>query len=315
MDLKYYIGYSTDEEIRYRSSSGGIGTALIKYLMESCGYGTSMTFVFNEDECKYEPHLIYDYKDYINSGSIYQDTDTINFIKENTNNIKGGIVVTCMPCQVKPIRSFLTRNSIKHFIISLCCSGQTTVQGTWCYYKFLGINKEDVSSLQYRGNGWPSGIQITLKNGRKVTKENYTYPWTLIHKSLLFRPKRCVSCTFKTSPFADVSLADPWLEEYITKDTIGNSVVICNEVGNSVVRKLAKNGAVHIKEVDENTYIKSQLGTIQTKSLANKYKTFNQVVVKMSRDGSLYKSIFTSSKLMMKVHCKIIRILHMYLKG
>ena len=113
--MKYYIGYSTNTENRYRSSSGGIGSELIRYLMDR-EYGTAMTFVFNKEECRYEPKLIFDYEDYNNCGSIYQDTDTIGFIKNNVNRIKNGIVITCMPCQVKPIRSILNRNNIKHFI-------------------------------------------------------------------------------------------------------------------------------------------------------------------------------------------------------
>ena len=310
----FHIGHTRDESTRYKASSGGIGSAIIRYLLEQDKYGTSMTFIFNREECKYEPQLIYDYKDYNNCGSIYQDTDTIGIIRNNIGNIKNGIIVTCMPCQVKAIKSILERNNIEHFIISLCCSGQTTVQGTWCYYKLLGIRKEDVVSIQYRGNGWPSGIQIELKNGEIVKRDNYTYPWTLMHKSLLFRPKRCLSCTMKTSPDADVSLADPWLEEYIEKDKVGNTVVICNEAGNNIVEGMAGNGLLSLKEVDENTYVQSQLGTIQIKSKANQYKRYNKIIGKMGVDGTFYKNVFTINSLMMKAHLKIIHILEILLK-
>ena len=34
--LAYYVGYSTDKEIRHKASSGGVGTAIIKYLFSSC---------------------------------------------------------------------------------------------------------------------------------------------------------------------------------------------------------------------------------------------------------------------------------------
>ena len=176
----YYIGYSTEPNIRYKASSGGVGTAIIKYLLSQPDYGTSMTFVFNSDKCVYEPKLIYSFNEYNNCGSVYQDTDTIGFIKDNIEQIEGGIVVTCMPCQVRAIRSILNSHNIKNFIISLCCSGQTTKEGTWLYYKYLGISKENVAHLQYRGNGWPSGIQITLKDGSIIKKENWTYPWTTI---------------------------------------------------------------------------------------------------------------------------------------
>lgn len=310
----FYIGHSNVEETRYKASSGGIGSTLIKSLLEKGEFGTTMTFIFNREECRYTPQLIYDYKDYNNCGSVYQDTDTIGFIRNNIDNIRNGIIVTCMPCQVKAIKSILGRNNVKHFIISLCCSGQTSVQGTWCYYKLLGLRKEDVNCIQYRGNGWPSGIQIELRNGEIVKRDNYTYPWTLMHKSLLFRPKRCLSCTMKISPDADISLADPWLKEYIEKDKVGNTVVICNEVGNNIVEGMVENALLSIKEVDENTYVQSQLGTIQIKSKANQYKRYNKIIEKMGEDGTFYKNVFTRNSLMMKVHLKIIRFLQMILK-
>lgn len=310
--MKYYIGYANDERLRHEASSGGIGSALIEYLLRNKMYGTSMTFVFNKEKCQYLPRLIYDFNDYNNCGSIYQDTDTIGFIKNNIKNIKNGIVVTCLPCQVRAIKSIFERNDIKHFVISLCCSGQTTVQGTWCYYRLLGIRKDDVTNIQYRGNGWPSGIQIELKNGDIIKRDNYTYPWTLIHESLLFRPKRCLNCTIKTSPVADVSLADPWLKEYMENDKIGNTIVICNDNGNCVIKQMENESLLEIKDVDEYTYLESQKGTVQAKLKANQYKRFNKVVAKMGKEDSLYKRLFTSSAGIMNLHIRILRLLKLF---
>lgn len=309
----YYIGYSTDGDIRYRSASGGVGTAIIKYLLDRNEYGTAMTFVFDKTVCRYEPKLIFAFADYNNCGSIYQDTDTIRFIKENLQNIRNGIIVTCMPCQVKPIRSILNSNHIKHLIISLCCSGQTTVQGTWLYYSMLGIRKEDVDCIQYRGNGWPSGIQIWLNNGEIIKKDNYTFPWTLIHQSLLFRPKRCLGCTFKTSPAADISLADPWLKEYMDNDRVGNSVVICNETGDNVIRQMVEARSLDLRSVDESVYVSSQLGTIQAKSKANRNKAFNRIIGRMGSEKSFYKKWATSSERRMKIHLRLLKFLRRHL--
>ena len=306
---KYYIGYSTDSNIRFKSSSGGIGTAVIQYLMNKLEYGTAMTFIFNKDKCKYELKLIYDFAEYNNCGSVYQDTDTIGFIRNNIDGIRNGIIITCMPCQVRPIRDILKRNNIKHFVISLCCSGQTTVQGTWCYYSLLGIHKEDVDSIQYRGNGWPSGIQINLSNGRQIKYDNYTYPWTLIHKSLLFRPKRCLFCTVKTSSDADISLADPWLKEYLKNDVIGHSVVICNFMGESIIHQMAQEHKLEIGEVDERVYIQSQLGTIQEKAKSNQHRTFNRIVARMVDEKSLYKKWISSSAFLLKLHLRFLKLL------
>ena len=309
----YFIGYSTDGNIRYNSASGGVGSTIIKYLLDRKEFGTSMTFVFNKRTCQYEPRLIYDYADYNNCGSIYQDTDTVSFIRENLQNIRNGIILTCMPCQVRVLRHILDQNNIKSFIISLCCSGQTSIQGTWLYYSMLGIRKEDVDFIQYRGNGWPSGIQIRLNNGEVIKKDNYTYPWKLIHQSLLFRPKRCLSCTIKTSPYADVSLADPWLKEYIENDRIGNSVVICNETGEGLIRQMIQDQELSLKEVEESTYVSSQLGTIQEKARANRNKAFNKIVERMGAEKSIYKKLVIKSPLSLKLHLRLIRFLRRYM--
>lgn len=311
---KYYIGYSSNFEIRNASSSGGIGTSIIQYLLSTDRFGTTVTFVFNKDKCQYEPRIIYNYADYINCGSIYQDISLVGFIKDNINKIKDGIVLTCMPCQVKPIRNLLEKKKIDSFIISLCCSGQTTVEGTWYYYKLLKINKDDVCHMQYRGDGWPSGIKITLKNGNTIKKENYTYPWTIMHKSLLFRPRRCLYCTKKTSQECDVSLADPWLKEYIENDRIGNSIVIISSTsGMEVIKNMLDEKELELKEIEEETYIKSQLGTIEQKAKSCNHRTFNKMMSYMGKEGSLYKKIATSSVLFLKLHNRFVKFLYKFL--
>lgn len=311
---KYYVGYSTNSDIRWKASSGGVGTSIIKYLLSTDLFGTTVTYKFNKDTCQYKPAIIYSFEDYNNSGSIYQDIPLVSFIRNNINDIKSGIILTCMPCQVKPIKRMLEQRQIRHFIIELCCSGQTTIEGTWFYYKLLKIDKEDIIHMQYRGNGWPSGIKITMKDGSSITKKNYTYPWTLMHKSQLFRPKRCFYCTKKTTHESDISLADPWLKKFIDNDEIGNSIVIANTtLGKETVNKLLERKLVELKEIDKSTYIKSQLGTIESKAKSLDHRRFNKIVSVMSKDNSIYKKIATSSVLLLKTHNHLIKLLHRHL--
>ena len=65
---KYYIGYSLNYDIRNNSSSGGVGSAIIKYLLSQKRFGTAITFVFNKEICQYEPQIIYNYDDYNITG-------------------------------------------------------------------------------------------------------------------------------------------------------------------------------------------------------------------------------------------------------
>ena len=114
---KYYIGNATDSQIRYKSSSGGIGTVLTKYLLSLPDYGTGITFVFDQKSCMYIPKLIYSAEDINICGSIYQDINLIEFIRNNIKNIRKGIVLTCAPCHVMAIRQLLNKHKIKKFLI------------------------------------------------------------------------------------------------------------------------------------------------------------------------------------------------------
>lgn len=46
-----YIGHSTNEDIRFRSSSGGIITAIIKYLFDKKLIDTFLGCKFNVKQC------------------------------------------------------------------------------------------------------------------------------------------------------------------------------------------------------------------------------------------------------------------------
>ncbi|MBO8478446.1 MAG: Coenzyme F420 hydrogenase/dehydrogenase, beta subunit C-terminal domain [Bacteroidetes bacterium] len=302
---KCYIGNSSDPNIQYKASSGGIGTEIIKYLLENKVYQTAVSFYFCSEECCYKPRLIYTFDDYNVCGSIYQDIDLVGFIRQNIGLIKHNIIITCLPCQVKPIRSILKRNDISCVFITFTCSGQTTIDGTYCYYKMLKIKKQDVIYMQYRGNGWPSGIQIHMKNGDIVFHENYTFPWSFIIKSELFKPKRCFLCKLDTDYTADFSLADPWLKEYLKEDKIGHSFVIVNtEQGDVILSKMKKLGLVSLQDVDYNKYIEAQVHNVSKKDRVE--KLYNLIKIKRNvLNSKLYKKFFSINSVFIKIHISI----------
>ena len=318
MDLKqsevlgYYIGYANERILRYKSSSGGVGTALQKYLLSLDEFGTSVTFVFNSDKCMYEPKMVYTSDDINICGSIYQDLDIFEFVKDNIKNIRSGIVVTCPPCQVSALKHLLKRNGIQTFIISFCCSGQTTLEGTWRYYEFLGIKKEDVLNMQYRGNGWPSGIQIWLKNGNYIFRNNYTEPWSTIHKSGLYRPKRCYYCKLDTSYKADVSIADPWLKEYKLYDKIGNTLFVVNtEQGMNVISKMQELNVISYIKSDYNSYYIAQRNNIEKVMRNSGQQAFLKNITRLV-SCRFYVNLFSKSLCLMRFHILIKRGLFVF---
>lgn len=277
-----YIGHSTNEDIRFRSSSGGVITAIIKYLFDKKLIDTFLGCKFNVKQCCYEPILIHNFQDYELVGSVYQDINLIGYAKEHISEIRGTILIVCSPCLVKAFRSIFNRKKIKSIILDYFCSGQTSLEGTYCFYRFLGINKNDVSYIRYRGNGWPNGIEVLLNSGEKIKKKNYTDPWETIHRSELFRPKRCFYCKNVESKNADISVGDPWLKEYITNDNIGNSLFLVHtSIGQDIIESMIEHDDIVIKPVEYNLFEVSQRPSIFRKNNIENEKSYYDFKVKL----------------------------------
>lgn len=303
--LGYFIGHVNDSEHRYKASSGGIGTMLQKHLLSTGQYGTSITFQFNAKRCMYEAKLIHTAEEVNICGSIYQDINIAHFIRDHIGEISKGIVVSCPPCQVAAIRNLLNRGNIPCFIISFCCSGQTTIEGTWKYYELLGIRKKDVVNMQYRGNGWPSGIQIWLKDGTKIYHDNYTNPWKAIHTSWLYRPQRCFFCTFDTSYTADISLADPWLEEYQQYDKEGNTLFVINTpLGQETINQLKTSDNISYEEISSDIYKTAQKYNLSKIIYVHKQKKRLKRISRFT-NNSFIRHLFSNNILMMQLFHKL----------
>ncbi|MDR3060372.1 MAG: Coenzyme F420 hydrogenase/dehydrogenase, beta subunit C-terminal domain [Prevotella sp.] len=302
-----HFAFASDRNVRYKGSSGGAGTAIINYLFDSNKIQSAVTLQYSNNLQKYEPKIVYNKFDYIQSGSVYHDINIPKYISDNIFKIKGCIAVFCPPCFVNVIRSILKREEIESIIISFACSGQTNIEGTYFYYKCLGINKEDINKLQYRGNGFPSGIQITLKDRTLVYHENYTYPWDIIQQSHLFRPKRCFFCKEVVSEKSDFNIADPWNTEYVTDKDGYTLLTINTDYAKELFNKMKKN---YIQSIETNIDVlyKSQFHTFRQKEKVNKNLNFLKKEYKIC-SSIIYKKIVLSNFLFLRLHNRILAYL------
>ena len=309
--LHYYIGYSNNGDIRYRASSGGIGTAIIKYLLDSGTFGTAITFIYNKLESRYEAKLIYDFSEYNNCGSIYQDIDSVSFIRNNIGNIRNGIVLSCMPCQVKAIKNILDKNRVKSFVISFSCSGCVTLEGCHKYLNFIGIKDlSTVESVRYRGDGWPSGIKVILKNGNEIFYSNYSYPWNILIDSKFYTPKRCLFCFKDTSYTSDISLADPWLPYYKENEKVGATLFFANtELGMTIINDLTEKKIISYNISNYNDYSFAQAPNVLKQYRNQLNKRYYKFLIKLN-NKKLYRKLFANSVTGIKLHNFLIKRIH-----
>jgi coenzyme F420-reducing hydrogenase beta subunit len=298
--------YAGDERIRYQASSGGVVSSIIKYLFEKNVIQNTISYEFNKYTL-FNPKLIKSYEEYQIVGSIYHDIRLIKFIKDNVMNINGKILVVCLPCQVKSIKKILEQGGIEYVIIALTCSAQMSKEATWFLLKKFNIKPQDIELFRYRGNGWPSGVQI-----KTMTKEyffdNTRSIWTYIFQSYLFTMKRCFSCPDTFGLEADISVADPWFKKRILADPIGTTLVLRHtNAGNELIQKALQSGVLKLEEsVTSQQVIKSQEWTLKKKYIFKKYRALLNPALKMIRSRK-YTSVILPLSLI-KLHTKILNL-------
>lgn len=229
--MQEYLGYSTNGEIRYKATSGGVGTSIIKYLFDNGLIDYSISFRFDNTTLSYKPELISSFSEYKICGSIYQEMDYIGYIKSILPEIKTGsrVAFFCSPCQAKLLRALCQKRNIMVVLIGLTCSSQQSLDATLYLLKQMNIDKNEISCIQYRGEGWPSGIRIQLCNGTTKYIANNKSLWAEIFHSKLFIQKRCFGCNNTLNDYCDVSLADPWLKEVKQQEKDGQTLFLVEQ--------------------------------------------------------------------------------------
>lgn len=316
------IGFSTISNTRYQATSGGVGSSILYYLFQTKRISSALAFRFNPQTLHYAPHIITSPKEYTPSGSIYHDINTVAFLKENLKHIKGSFACFTLPCQTSIIKNILSKNGIEHYIIELTCSSQQSFEATEYLLKRQHIPSSDVDKLQYRGNGWPSGINIRLKNGENISLPNNTSLWTRIFHSHLFIMPRCFSCPASRPLHADIQLADPWGIDSPHTETQGRTLCrIGSKKMANLLQEMSAKGVIFAEKRDEADYIRSQFGTIMRKTYNLKHRkitlwTKSMLTNKTYRTALLehpwlFEIHFNTYTLIQKVLHKIERIMNL----
>jgi coenzyme F420-reducing hydrogenase beta subunit len=303
---------SNKEDIRYKGSSGGIITHLIKYLFETNKINSAIGFKFTVIEL-FKPYLINSFDEYEQTGSIYHEVNIYKFLNENIEEIKSPIMITCLPCQIIPIKRLMNNHKIETVIISLVCSSQLEKEATYYFLEKNNIDISKVKEFRYRGNGWPSGIQIKTDE-KEYFFHNNNSKWIDVFHSQIFSLKRCLSCKDTFGLEADISIADPWLKRYVEKEKIGSSIVIPHtDIGENIIISMIDNADLEVIEIlSQEDGVLSQKGTLIKKYILKKYKKRFLKLIKIFRSEFYKKYFFNFSKYHRYFFSKLISIIQRY---
>lgn len=257
-----YTGHSTDYNIRYNASSGGLVTQLLIFaLEEGIIDGALVTRMKKDKLLEPESFIARTNEEIIETmGSKYCPVPANIALKEILNSKEGEkFAVVGLPCHIHGIRKAEQINKkLKDKIVlhlGIFCSTTCNFFGTkFVISKRLGVNIEDVKDIKYRGKGWPGGMSIQLKNNKEkfILLSEY---WDSNFSA--FTPSRCRLCIDNTAELADASFADYRGKEISLNEKIGKTSILSRSINTEkILQQMADKQKIEVWRISskEATY-------------------------------------------------------------
>lgn len=241
-DIQVYAGFSTSDEIRLKSSSGGMFSEIAEHLLEK-GYiifGATCTEELGVKHiCVKEAKELYKLRGskYIQSsiGTVYLDISKL--IKEGKRVLFSGT-----PCQVAAIKMLVKSENL--ITIDVICHGIPSKIVFDEYLKYIGNNKNILNySFRDKSLGWSKRL-VKAQMEDNSTYECIANEDGFFHGFIcdLYLNMACYKCKFSAVPRSgDITLGDFWKISDDLMDERGVSVVLGNnQKGIELLHELEK---------------------------------------------------------------------------
>jgi coenzyme F420 hydrogenase subunit beta len=286
--LNCYSGYSTDYKIRYNSSSGGlISQILIFALEEGIIDGALVTKMDEKNPLEPQPFIAKTANEIISASKSKYCPVPVNVGLKEIMKENGKFAIVGLPCHMHGVRKAekivkkLGEKIVLH--IGIFCSHTLNFLATEFLLESLGIKKENVRKLSYRGYGWPGMLSVELNDGNQcAARASIHIPFIhfgRMHILHFFIPQRCLMCTDQSCELADISFGDAWLPDF-KHDKVGTSVIISRtEKAEKILQLAAQKGEIKLDKLSRNKLVQSQKEVLRFKkktvkaNLALKYSS------------------------------------------
>lgn len=207
-----FTAYSSEDQIIKESSSGGVISSILIYLIEKKIVDAVIHIGMNKGNPFDNEIKVSKTKEEIlsNSNSRYSPSSPLKTIKELLDlNLKYAFVGK--PCDVQGLKLYAKFDNRVNtnilYTLSFFCAGIPSIQSTYKLVEEFNLSKDEIEEIYYRKNGWPGNFHIKTKT-KNVFERNYKYAWGQnLGRSLQFR---CKICPDGIGELADISCADAW---------------------------------------------------------------------------------------------------------
>lgn len=247
-----YAGWSADDEIRKKSSSGGILSEAAIFLLEKGMVdGIIQTAADRDIAYKNTGRISYTKEEVLSCcGSRYSVSHPLEMIKYTDKNKKYAIIGK--PCDITAFRNLAALRpelSVQFpYMLSFFCMGVPSDDAQKKLLEYLECDSETCSEIKYRGNGWPGNTEVTLTDGSKKSTDYDTSWGKILGRDLM---TFCRYCLDGVGESADISCGDLWYIKNKKPDFSehdGRNVIFARtETGNALLHSMRDEKKIHLQ--------------------------------------------------------------------
>ena len=292
-------GYEENYSKYIQSSSGGVLTALLNYLLEEKYIdavvhveqtaGNSKNIFYKASISKTTEEIDKKRSSFYHPIDFSQVLQEIKSDKDITN-----IAITGTPCVVTALRKLKkyntkTGNKIK-YIFSLMCSHNVSGFLTQNLTESFNVNDEPVLFKHREKEGIKTAgdfkNSVILSTGEKLSKSRNETPFTLNWRSFSYAFNGCLYCPDFFGVDADAGFKDAWNLKEERKEGETAYFVKNPEIA-EVLDEMIQKGIIKVSYLGKNEFIKSQQATVVHKTYYAAYKQKRNKHLKKGRNKSL----------------------------
>lgn len=238
--LEVYAAKNLDDNVRFKSSSGGIFTMLAEYTIQNGG------IVFGARWDKKNWNVIHDYTETIDGLSEFRSSKYLqsiigNSFKQAEAFLKQGrdVLFTGTPCQISGLKHFLRKEYDNLLTCEIFCHSVPSPK-VWEFYieeclNSLGWKKEHIVSIDFRNkcNGWKNyHFQMISSQNEVFNQQSFNNPYMKGFIGGLYTRPSCYDCPAKSlKSGSDFTIGDYWGIQHLKPqidDDKGVSAVLLN---------------------------------------------------------------------------------------
>jgi coenzyme F420-reducing hydrogenase beta subunit len=257
---------ANEDEIRYKSSSGGIFTLLAEHILNMNGvvFGVELS-----EDCRFVKHVAVTHVDELQKlrGSKYIQSriDDIYIQVRNYLNKDTPVLFSGTPCQISGLKLFLKKEYSQLYCVEVICHGVPSEKLWNKYLTYIERKyRKKVKSVSFRSKkySWEQfGSSLQLGNkGKTIFKFSFEDSFfRMFNSSYSLRPS-CYNCTAKGArTMADITIGDFWKLENVFpsfNDHRGVSIILVNNEKGQYLFESIKNRVLLTEAIDYETAVK-----------------------------------------------------------